>query len=74
MKEKNLFVWDGINCQLEEVDSIEEAREFIKENFIEDGNIHPDIESVFVLQRVASVIVDDTTGVVELISNKDETL
>ena len=57
---EELFIWDGINCSLEEVDSIEDAKEFIKENFIEGGEIHPDIESVFIVQKIASVYVDET--------------
>ncbi len=58
--EKNIYVWDGINTQLEEFNSIEEAKEFIKSDFCdsEDG-IHPDIESVFILQRVINTSVCD---------------
>lgn len=63
---EELYVWDGINCTLEEVENIEDAKEFIKENFIEGGDIHPDIESVFIVKRIASVYIEETGKTAEL--------
>jgi hypothetical protein len=54
-----IFIFDGINSQIEEVDSIEEAKNWIEENFIEDGEIHPDIESLFIARKIASVKVEE---------------
>lgn len=50
---QGLYLWDGINDQLEGIESFEEAKEYIKEMFIDGNQIHPDIESIFVLKEIA---------------------
>ncbi len=61
------LVWDGINCEFEEVDGIEGAKKFIKKEFVSsDEGIHPDIESVFVVQKVMQVKIEETDEVTKL--------
>ena len=57
--EKPYFVWDGINGDLEEFETIEEAKEFIKENFDDEAEgIHPDVESVFIMKKILNTEVE----------------
>jgi hypothetical protein len=57
-KEK-VFVWDGVNSDLEEFDTLKEAKDWIKETFIdEEDGIHPEIESVFIMKRTHEIVVN----------------
>ena len=58
--EGELYLWDGINGQLEEMDGMDDAKEYINEMFIDGNSIHPDIESVFILKKVARVYLEET--------------
>lgn len=62
-RSKKLFVWDGVNGDMEEFKTIEEAQKFIKENFIEESEgIHPDIESVIILEQIFDTVVEEIQG------------
>jgi hypothetical protein len=64
---RNLFVWDTANGQLEEFDSFEEAKKFIEECYTDNiDGLHPDIESVMILEQVGGVEVTDTGKTVEM--------
>ena len=65
-QKQELFIYDGINCTLEEIDSIEDGMSFIKENFMEGGDIHPDIEDIIIVKKIASVCVTETGKTGEL--------
>lgn len=59
IKEK-VFVWDGVNSEMEEFDTIEEAKDWIKENFFsdEEDGIHPEIESVLIMKKTHEIVVN----------------
>jgi len=60
---KPVFVWDGVNGEMEEFETIDEAKKFIKENFIDDTEgIHPDIESVIILEQKFNTVVEQIEG------------
>ncbi len=59
MKQKKLYIYNGIENQLEEISDLKEAKEYIKD-YIEYGDIHPDIESIIILEEVGGVTVDET--------------
>ena len=62
-RRKKLFVWDGINGEMEEFTTIEEAKKFIKENFIDESEgIHPDIESVVIVEQILDTVVEEVEG------------
>ena len=48
---KPILVVDGINNETEDFATVKEAENWIKETFIEDGEIHPDIESVKIFRQ-----------------------
>ena len=54
-----IYIFDGINSQIEEAENLDQAKEWIEQNFIEDGEIHPDIESLFIVRQIASVKVEE---------------
>jgi len=58
-----IFVLDGINGSIEEVQSVAEAKSFIEENFVDNGEIHPDIESLEIVKQIASVKVEEVEDV-----------
>lgn len=63
---EELYVWDGINNQLEDVKDMEDAESYIKECYMEQNSIHPDIESVFVVKKIASVTVHESGEYMDL--------
>ncbi len=65
MKTKQLYIYNGIDNQLEEIENLAEAKVYIKD-YIEGGDIHPDIESIIILEQVGGVIVDETGEKTEL--------
>lgn len=54
------FIWDGINRDFEEVPNLDKAEKTIREWISQDGDIHPDSESVFVLQKVSVPVITET--------------
>jgi len=59
-QKEELYVWDGINDSLEKVDSMEEAKAYIRECIDDTDGIHPDIEELFIVKKIASVSVEET--------------
>lgn len=59
LTDDKLEIYSPIDNDFYEVDSFEDAEKFIKENYIEDGDIHPDVESVVIFQKVGFVYVED---------------
>lgn len=60
MKNEEIYVYDGINGQLLNFDTIEDAKKCIQEDFYEkDEGWHPDIESVFILTKTHEVNMKD---------------
>ena len=59
MKAVKLYIYNGIENQLDEISGLKEAKEYIKD-YIEDGDIHPDIESIIILEEVGGVTIDET--------------
>jgi hypothetical protein len=53
-----LVLWNGIEGEMEDVESLEHARKWLIENYTEEG-IHPDIELCEVYRQVGSVVVVD---------------
>lgn len=64
LKQK-LYIYNGIDSQLEEIEDLEDAKDYIKD-YIEDGDIHPDIESIIILQQVGGVYIEETGEFSEL--------
>ena len=56
---KNIIVVDGINNGTEDFATVKEAQEWIEESFIEDGEIHPDIECVKIFKQTHETKVID---------------
>ncbi len=65
MKTKQLYIYNGIDSQLEEIENLAEAKNYIKD-YMEGGDIHPDIESIIILEQVGGVLVDETGEKTEL--------
>lgn len=65
-KADELFIWDGIDGCLEEIKSMEDAEKYIRDNYMEDGEVHIDITSVLVLKKISSVSVEETGEVTTL--------
>ena len=58
-KEKLFFVWNGIDGELEEFETIEKAQKYITDAFEnEEEGIHPDIESVFIMKKILNTEVE----------------
>jgi hypothetical protein len=68
MKPKKLYIYNGIENQLEEISDLKEAKDYIKDyiqyTYIADEitqcDIHPDIESIIILEQIGSVTVEET--------------
>lgn len=58
-KKENLVIYDNINNDFIDVESLDDALSYTKELYIEDGDIHPDIEDVVVYQKVGQIGVED---------------
>lgn len=59
MKTKKLYIYNGIEGELEEISDLKEAKGYIKD-YVEYGDIHPDIESIIILEQIGGVIVEET--------------
>ncbi len=56
---KEYYLWNGIDASLERVESIDEAKKVILEDYTDPSEgIHPDIESLFILERIVNVEVE----------------
>lgn len=62
---QQLYIYNGIDSQLEEIKDLADAKDYIKD-YIEDGDIHPDIESIIILQQVGGVHIEETGEFSEL--------
>lgn len=56
---KQLVMHNIIDNELVEVDSIEDARGYVKANFVEGGSMHPDFRSFDVYEKVGQVFVEE---------------
>ena len=65
---QKLYIYNGIDSQLEEIEDLADAKDYIKD-YMEDGDIHPDIESIIILQQVGGVYVEETGDFAELNGN-----
>jgi hypothetical protein len=63
---KEVYVWTPMDGCLEEMDSFEEAKKYIKDNYMEDGQVHPDIESIGIFQKIGGVSVTEIGGTAEI--------
>ena len=59
LESTRLVVYSPIDNDFLEVDSFKEAEKVIKENYVEDGDIHPDIEGICIYKEVGFVSVED---------------
>jgi len=59
LEDTKLVIYSPIDNDFLEVDSFKEAEKVIKENYIADGDIHPDIESICIYKEVGFVSVED---------------
>ncbi len=60
---KQYFVWDGINGELEEAKSLEDAQEIVKEMIYDEyEGYHPDAESVYILVKEFDTVINDEDG------------
>lgn len=62
---KKYLAYDGINCEYEEFETIEEAQKWLEECFFDsDEGYHPDIDSckIFELKQTVSYDVVDRKG------------
>jgi hypothetical protein len=50
-----LYLWDGIEGCLEKIDSLDDAKEYIKECYVEGNQIHNDVSSILILKVVANI-------------------
>lgn len=62
---QKLYIYNGIDSQFEEIEDLADAKDYIKD-YIEDGDIHPDIESIIILQQVGGVYIEETGEFSEL--------
>lgn len=62
---QKLYIYNGIDSQLEEIEDLSDAKEYIND-YVEDGDIHPDIESIIILQQVGGVHIEETGEFSEL--------
>lgn len=58
-KPGQLYVWNGIEGDLDEVSTIKEAKNYYKD-YMEDGGIHPDIESIIILRQIGYIDIQET--------------
>ena len=45
MKDTKYKLWDAIECELIDVDSLKQAKEILTENYTDGNTAHPEIES-----------------------------
>jgi hypothetical protein len=50
---------------LDDVADLDAAEKFIRDNYMEDGDLHPDIEDIMILKQVGSVSIEETGGEIE---------
>jgi len=62
---QKLYIYNGIDSQLEEIEDLADAKEYIND-YMEGGDIHPDIESIIILQQVGGVYIEETGEFSEL--------
>lgn len=62
---QQLYIYNGIDSQLEEIEDLADAKEYIND-YMEGGDIHPDIESIIILQQVGGVHIEETGEFTEL--------
>jgi len=56
---KKYLAFDGINCEHEEFETIEEAREYLEECFLDsDDGYHPDMDSCKIYELKETVSYD----------------
>ncbi len=60
-----MYIYNCIESQLDEIENLADAKEYIKD-YMEDGDIHPDIESLLILQEVGFVSVLETGETTEM--------
>lgn len=56
---EKLYVWNPIESDMDEVDSINDAIDYYKD-YMEDGEIHPDIEGIIILREVGHIELTET--------------
>ncbi len=56
LTKKNLVMYDSIDGEMIEVDSVEDARDYVRENYTEGSSMHPDFSSFDVYEKVGQVL------------------
>lgn len=54
-----LHVWNGVESELLDVSSIEDARD-VYNDYMQEGEIHPDIESITILREIGYIKIEET--------------
>lgn len=68
-----LTMYDNIDGDFIEVDSLEDARKYVKENYVEEDSMHPDFTHFDVFKKVGEVYVEeDAEGNAVAIKTKNE--
>lgn len=74
--EENFYLYDEITNQLEGIASVEDAKTFIRENYIEGNSIHPDFSAFLILKEVGTVETieenDEVKGIQIKLSNHNQ--
>ena len=60
-----LFVYDSVNEEFEQVDSIKDGKTWILDHYAEDNDLHPDMESVSLFRKIGNFEVTETDETVE---------
>lgn len=74
MKPKKLYIYNGIENELEEISDLKEAKDYIKDYIqyasiadeITQCDIHPDIESIIILEKIGGVTLEETGEEIKL--------
>ena len=63
VKDAELIIWDGVDCELVKCKSHEDFEKYVRDNYVDkiDG-VHPDVESIRLYQEVSHVEVKTIDG------------
>lgn len=59
---EQLVIWDPIEGAMEDCDSEEDFEKYVRKNYIDCCEIHPDVEMVELLVKRRFVVYDEETG------------
>lgn len=63
MEKENFIMWDAINGDFYEHESLDSVLKDLKENYCDpEEGIHPDIETIMIFKEVADVVVEKVDG------------